>query len=58
MQMYELKKKIKNMIPHPPADKYYRKLGVKIGKRFSRREPISFGSEPYLITLGDDVRIS
>ena len=37
---------------------YYRKLGVKIGKDCSFVGKVKFGSEPYLITLGDNVRIT
>lgn len=36
----------------------YRDLGVKIGKNFSNIGPVDFSSEPYLISIGDDVRIS
>lgn len=39
-------------------DESFRQLGVKIGKNFSVTGPVSFSSEPYLITLGDDVRLS
>ncbi len=39
-------------------DEKYRRLGVKIGKNFSITGEVSFSSEPYLITLGDDVRLS
>ncbi len=39
-------------------DEKYRSLGVKIGKNFSVTGEVSFSSEPYLITLGDDVRLS
>lgn len=41
-----------------PIDEYFRSQGVKIGKNFSVTGDVSFSSEPYLITLGDDVRIS
>lgn len=41
-----------------PIDETFRQLGVKIGKNFSVTGPVSFSSEPYLITLGDDVRLS
>lgn len=39
-------------------DEKYRKLGVKIGINFSVTGEVSFSSEPYLITLGDNVRLS
>ena len=35
-----------------------RKLGVNVGKNFSVTWTVNYSSEPYLITLGDDVRIS
>lgn len=35
-----------------------RKLGVNVGKNFSVTGTVNYSSEPYLITLGDDVRIS
>ena len=38
---------------------FYRKLGVKIGKRCTFiGDNISFSSEPYLINIGNDVRVS
>ena len=39
-------------------DEYARKLGVKVGKNFSTIGNVSYSSEPYLVTIGDDVRIS
>ena len=41
----------------PDVEKY-RQLGVKIGKNFTNIGPVDFSSEPYLIKIGDDVRIS
>lgn len=38
--------------------KYYRSLGVKIGKDCEIYTTVNFGSEPYLITLGDHVRVN
>lgn len=38
--------------------KYYRSLGVHIGENCEIYTNVSFGSEPYLITLGDHVRIN
>lgn len=35
---------------------YYRCIGVKIGNNCSFNGAITFGSEPYLISLGDNVR--
>lgn len=40
-----------------PED-YYRSKGVKIGKNVSLIEPINFGSEPYLISIGDNTSVS
>lgn len=54
------KKKIRNQdkVATIPLDEQYRQLGVKIGKNFSVTGPVSFSSEPYLISLGNDVRLS
>ena len=38
--------------------KYYRKKGVTIGKGCKVYSSVSFGSEPYLVTLGDNVRVT
>lgn len=38
--------------------KYGRKIGVKIGEKCSFTTCPHFGSEPYLITIGDHVRFS
>lgn len=38
--------------------KKFRDLGVKIGKNFSNIGSVDFSSEPYLISIGDNVRIS
>lgn len=38
--------------------KIYRKYGVKIGNNCSIGNNVHFGSEPYLVTLGDHVRIT
>lgn len=37
---------------------YYRKQGVTIGENCSMLGKIEFGSEPYLISIGDNVRIT
>ena len=37
---------------------YYRSLGVVIGERCEIRGGVNFGSEPYLIKIGDHVRIN
>ena len=39
-------------------DEFARNLGVKVGKNFSVTGAVSYSSEPYLITIGDDVRLS
>lgn len=38
--------------------KYARKLGVRIGDRCTLLGRVEWGSEPYLIEIGDDVRIT
>lgn len=38
--------------------RYLRKSGVRIGKGCSIAKDVTFGTEPYLITIGDDVRIT
>jgi len=38
--------------------KYYRKLGVKIGENCRLIGENSFGSEPYLVSLGDHVSVT
>ena len=40
------------------VDDVARKLGVRVGKNFTVTGKVSYSSEPYLITIGDDVRIS
>ena len=37
---------------------YYRRLGVVMGERCEIRGGVNFGSEPYLIRIGDHVRIN
>lgn len=37
---------------------YFRSLGVVIGERCEIRGGVNFGSEPYLITIGNHVRIN
>lgn len=43
---------------HRRPEWYQRLLGVKIGKRNRFTGAINFGSEPYLIELGDDVTLA
>lgn len=45
-------KKVSNPI------KYAKKMGVKVGKNCEFYKDISWGSEPYLISIGDHVRIA
>lgn len=55
------KKKTKENIIHEETlapDEYARNLGVKVGKSFSVTGAVSYSSEPYLITIGDNVRLS
>lgn len=43
----------------PSGTKYYKRLGVKIGENCTFiGNKINFSSEPYLITIGNNVRIS
>lgn len=37
---------------------YWRKKGVKIGKNCSIFPTVAFGSEPYLVSIGDNVRLT
>lgn len=39
-------------------EKYAKYIGVKIGKDSNIHKSVSFGSEPYLIKIGDNVRIT
>ena len=50
-----LKKKLMPMSKYPD---YLRKKGVKIGEKCEIYKSANFGSEPYLITLGNHVRIN
>lgn len=47
---------IKKYIIKP--EKYAKKIGVKFGKGCEFYNNIFWGSEPYLITIGDNVRVS
>lgn len=53
-----LKKIINKIYLKINPNKFYRKLGVKIGSNVEIYSGVSFGSEPYLIEIGNDVRIS
>lgn len=50
--------RLKNIIVSHDNYKYYRSKGMKIGKNCKIYGNVSFGSEPFLITLGDHVRIT
>ena len=39
-------------------EKYARKIGVKVGKNPHFSGPVSWGSEPWIITIGDNVHIT
>lgn len=39
-------------------EEYWRERGVKIGNNCEIYSSAKFGSEPYLITLGDHVRVN
>lgn len=43
---------------HDRKSNVLRKLGVNLGKGCEFYSNISFGSEPYLITIGDNVRVA
>ena len=53
--MFFRKKKVTT--PLSPTEEA-RQLGVKVGKNFTIIDKVDYSSEPYLITIGDDVRIS
>ena len=53
-----LKGLIQKYKKHRNPVKYWRSLGANIGERCEIYSSASFGSEPYLITLGDHVRIN
>lgn len=46
------------ILPIHKKAEYYRKLGVKIGEGSEIYSRVNFGSEPYLVTLGDNVRVT
>ncbi len=53
-------KKIQNKLAYSlkTPEKYASKIGVKYGKNCEFYKGITWGSEPYLITIGDNVRIT
>ena len=50
--LFEKIKKFKNPV------KYWRKKGIEIGENCSISSSVSFGSEPYLIKIGNHVRLT
>ena len=53
-----LKMLINRMICARNPVKYWRKKGVRIGEGCEIYASVGFGSEPYLITIGDNVRVN
>lgn len=49
---------IKKYKKHTNPIQFYRDLGAKIGERCEFRGSVNLGSEPYLITIGDHVRLN
>lgn len=59
MHLYNLKKSVCNSLGiNINMVKFLRKQGVKIGDNCEIHQHVDFGSEPYLITLGNNVRIT
>lgn len=58
MRWFKKKEEIKEEPVVIPDVERYRALGVKIGENFTNIGEVDFSSEPYLITIGNDVRIS
>ena len=56
--MFKKKRKEEDVQIVIPVDEAARNLGVKVGKNFSVTGRVSYSSEPYLISIGDDVRLS
>ena len=56
MRMTKIKRLMLNMF-NKPGD-YAIKIGVKMGKNCKIHKNVFWGSEPYLITMGDNVRIT
>ena len=53
-----LKILIEKMLKHHNYVKFLRKKGCQIGKDCEIYSSANFGSEPYLITLGNHVRVN
>ena len=59
MHLYNFKKSICNSLGiNIDMIKWLRKQGVTIGHNCEIHQHVDFGSEPYLITLGDHVRVT
>lgn len=56
--MNVLKKIVLKISSQEKKIEYYKKLGVKLGENCSIVGRVDFGSEPYLIKLGNNVRVS
>lgn len=50
--------KLKNLFLSHDDYKFYRSKGIKLGNNCEIYGDVSFGSEPYLISIGDHVRIT
>lgn len=46
------------LLPLSRTQNILKKMGVKIGARCEIQRNVSFGSEPYLVTLGNHVRVT
>ncbi len=53
-----LRKLFRKIIPHKNNVYYFKKNGGRLGKNCDIFSDVFFGSEPYLIEIGDNVRIS
>ncbi len=49
---------MKKMIPMKKYPEYLKKGGVNIGEGCEIYKSVNFGSEPYLVTLGENVRVA
>ena len=49
---------MKKMIPMKKYPEYLKKRGVNIGEGCEIYKSVNFGSEPYLVTLGENVRVA
>jgi acetyltransferase-like isoleucine patch superfamily enzyme len=56
--MNKLQKIILPICPKRVFLHFLKKDGVVFGRRFDCAKTVSFGSEPYLVTIGDDVKLT